>query len=169
MRRRTLLTGLGLAGLGLGGGAVLAGCTGDAAPAPTTDSGTPEPSDNDAEVVATAAAEESALIRLYDQALASNLAGSPAVAALLSELASQHRLHLQAITTNDAAVPDDQQSGTAPTTLTLADLVAAERLAADQRTASCEQVQANELARTLALISASEAAHAQAITAVMPA
>lgn len=160
MDRRTLLAGVGLAGLALGSSAVLTSCTDDATPTPTDSANTDAPTSDDANVIASAAANEVALIGRYEQVLAAGSALTPAVANLLTEILQQHRLHLQALSVDDFA-PASQTAGVTPT---LADLTAAERAAADERTLSCESAADPNLARTLALIAASEASHAQALT-----
>lgn len=141
--RRALILGSGAAALGL------AACSNDS-PAPAA-STTPADVDSTRHEVATS---EQALIDLYAAAIATN----PTVADQLQVIADQHADHLAAL--GVAAQP----ASPAPTAGTsLADLRDAERQAARQRRTACVASSDGELARTLALIAASEASHVAAL------
>lgn len=184
MHRRTLL---GLVGASIGAGVVVAGCTSTPDPdgQPTHTSQPTSTEDLDNSLRRTVRAQELALISVYDQAISLY----PQLTASLRPLADQHRQHHDALaapsaTSDEAAdlnatedLDQSESEETEPTTPgdatglptndgpgALAALAAAERVAADQRTDSCVAAQLPTLARLLALIAASEASHAEALT-----
>jgi hypothetical protein len=163
MRRRTLL---GL--VALAAAPVAAGCTDSSSPepAPTRPSPTnapePDPETTDGPLRADVAAAESTLLALYSATLTAH----PSLRGTLTPIAEQHEQHLRAM--NDA--PGSATAAAPPPSVAsdpaaaVAELIAAERAAADARTQACGQARDVELARLLALIAASEASHAQALT-----
>jgi hypothetical protein len=173
VHRRTLLA---LLGTSIGAGAGLAGCTSSQEPLiPTTGPPQPDPTeDADASLRAVVRADERALIGLYAQAIAAY----PQLTDRLRPLVEQHQQHFDALNGDDGSFdeesPDNpgQSDGTDPSAplptndvvMALATLSNAERAAADQRTESCVFAQSTQLTRLLALIAASEASHAQALT-----
>ena len=148
LTRRALLGGSAALAAG-----VLAACTSDPTPAP---SDSPSPTaDVDAQVRVSVADGEAQLIALYDAVLAAH----PGLAADLEPLRAEHIAHADAV----AATPTP--AGPAPTVgsrpQALAALIEAEQQAVAQRTGACEASTAADLARTVALIAASEAGHAE--------
>jgi hypothetical protein len=134
----------------------LMACTSDADPggdstataAPTVQSGSPS------------AVSEAALVAQYEAALATVGQSDTETLALLAEIRDQHRAHLDALGgAPEAPVPSPASSAQT----VLADLVAAERGAYKERVAACVDATEPDLARVLALIAASEAAHVPAL------
>jgi hypothetical protein len=116
---------------------------------------------------ATTAAAENELIALYEATIAAHAS----LAASLAPLAEQHREHRAAL--EPGIEPDPGVLPTAPVIsadpgTAVTEIIAAERSAADARTVDCEQARADDLARLLALIAASEASHAEALSATGP-
>lgn len=148
--------GLGRRGF-LAGAAALAGSMALAA----CSSASPTSANSDTDTVrAQVAAAEGALVALY----ATTVAAFPELAAGLQPIMREHQAHLAAMGTGlatDAATPAGQPPATAAQALiALAD---AERRAAQQRREACVAASDDELARILALIAASEAAHVPAL------
>ena len=119
-------------------------------------SDSPSPTaDVDAQVRVSVADGEAQLIALYDAVLAAH----QGLAADLEPLRAEHIAHADAV----AATPTP--AGPAPTVgsrpQALAALIEAEQQAVAQRTGACEASTAADLARTVALIAASEAGHAE--------
>jgi hypothetical protein len=142
LTRRALLGGSAALAAG-----VLAACTSDPTPVP---SDSPSPTaDADAQVRVSVADGEAQLIALYDAVLAAH----PGLAADLEPLRA------------DAVAATPTPAGPAPTVgsrpQALAALIEAEQQAVAQRTGACEASTAADLARTVALIAASEAGHAE--------
>lgn len=118
------------------------------------DNADPEPSptpDPDALTREDVAAQEWALVALYDAAIAAE----PGQAKALATLRDQHVEHASALgsTTPGASAPASAAPGRAQ-------LAAAEEEASRARVTSCSRAVDAELARLLALIGASEAGHA---------
>jgi hypothetical protein len=179
VHRRTLLR---FVGAGIGAGVFLSGCTSEADPdgQPTSTTQPTPVEDVDNPLRTSTQAHELALISLYDQAISLY----PQLAGQLRPLADQHRQHFEALavpgatpestpdpdtsgspTSSDTALPGDALSLPAnDASGALAALTAAERVAADQRTDACVDAQSVTLARVLALIAASEASHAEALS-----
>lgn len=173
MHRRTLLA---LLGTSVGVGVGLAACTSSQEPlVPTTGPPQPDPTeDADASLRAVVRADEQALIGLYAQAIAAY----PELNDRLRPVVEQHQQHFDALNTDDGspsgespANPDQTDGSDVSTPLPTNDVVSAlatlsnaERAASDQRTESCVSAQSTDLTRLLALIAASEASHAQALT-----
>ncbi len=148
LTRRALIGGSALIGAAL----VAAACSPSPSPEPS-DSATPEP-DADAQVRADVAAQESAIIALYDAVIAAH----PALASDLSAIRDEHAAHAEAmgVTGPSAAPPVVGTQAEA-----LAALSDAEKQAIAQRTAACEAASGADLARVTALIAASEAGHVE--------
>jgi hypothetical protein len=148
LTRRTVLGGSAVLGL-----ALLTGCTSEPEPAPS-DTPAPVP-DADAQVRDTVAAEEAALIALYDAAIAAH----PGLAGDLTPLRDQHVAHAEAM----GSAPQSGQAvgGVGSRPQALAALKDAEQRAIAQRTSACEAATGIDTARTIALIAASEAGHAE--------
>ena len=147
MSRRAVLA----AGAGIAGAGVLAAC-GDstAAPGPADDP-----------VATEVAGAEQALIAQY-QAF---IAAFPQLSVELTPILDQHADHLKAlgVTITSTAAP---VAASDPRTA-VAVLADAEREAAKARRTSCVAATNPELARLLALIAASEASHAPALTRML--
>lgn len=154
LTRRAFL-GVSTASLGL----TLAACTGQGDGGPSTGgSGA-----GDEAVVLAALMGELTLLSAYDAALRQ----SPSLAGVLEPLRAQHAAHAQALraqraVTEPTRIPEITVPG-APAGA-IAALRRAEQDAATARTASCVEAADPSLARTLALIAASEASHAAALT-----
>lgn len=166
--RRTLL-GLAVAAVAV---PVTAACTSSSDPGPDPDEPTNAPTDGsgdeaeavDAGLRVGAAEAERQLIARYDATIARH----PALGAALTPLVEQHREHRSALdpraapetgtATESATIPADPSTA-------VAELIAAERVAAEARTGDCEQARSVDLARLLALVAASEASHAEALAA----
>lgn len=140
------------------GTALLAGCTSAPEPAPTgSEAPSPDP-DADAQVRLDVAANEASIIGLYDAVLAAY----PGLADALAPLREEHRAHAAAMGDPTDVGPADggpAEVGSRPQAL--AALIEAEQQAVAQRTSACEATSQEELARTIALIAASEAGHAE--------
>ena len=130
-------------------GASLAACSAaEPAPDATTDA--------DAALRQSVAEDEQRLIALYDGTIAVVAEGE--LRATLQLLRDQHAEHAAAV------APDVAPAQIAGSTPTVADLQALERAAAAARRDACVAATDTELARVLALIAASEAAHVPALT-----
>lgn len=138
--------------LALGGTAVagfaLAACSADE-PAPDATA------DADIALRQSVAEGEQRLIALYDATIAGIAEGE--LRMTLQMLRDQHAEHAAAI------APDVAPAQIAGSTPTVADLQALERAAANARRDACVAATDAELARVLALIAASEAAHVPAL------
>ena len=163
MRRRTLL-GLAVAAAVV---PVTTACTPSADPGPDPSTPTGVPTDDaasrDNAVRSSAAAAETELIARY----VATIAAHATLASSLAPLADQHREHLAAL--GPDAMNDDPGPLVTPMispdpVAALAEIIAAERAAADARTTECEQSVSVELTRLLATIAASEASHAEALS-----
>lgn len=148
LTRRALLGGSAALAAG-----VLAACTSDPVPAP---SDSPSPAaDADAQVRVTVADGEAQLIALYDAVIAAH----PGLAPDLEPLRAEHLAHADAVAAAPSPAGPAPAVGSRPQAL--AALIEAEQQAVAQRTGACEASTASDLARTLALIAASEAGHAE--------
>lgn len=164
MRRRTLL-GLAVAAAAV---PVTTGCTSsadsDADPSPSTDESTDDSQASiDTSLRIGAVAAETELIDRYDATIAAH----PALAAGLTPLADQHREHRVALQSQPAPNSQTSPAGvnvSSDPAIAVNDIIAAERTAADARTLDCERAESVELTRLLALIAASEASHAEALS-----
>lgn len=107
-------------------------------------------------------AAETALVALYDQAIA----GLPDLQPALGAIREQHLAHATAM----GAAPDAQGAPPGPLPPTAAQvlqgLIDAERTAVGARTAACVAAPEAELARVLALITASESSHLPYLTSI---
>lgn len=142
----------------LGGAATLtavfvAGCSRETGPVPTS-SPTSEP-DDDAQVRAAIAAEEAAIIGLYDAVIAAH----PGLAGDLGPVRDEHAAHLDTMTSPPPSAPPAPAVGSRPQAISA--LIEAEQQAVAQRTSACESATGAEIARLAALIAASEAGHAE--------
>jgi hypothetical protein len=151
--RRAIVAGLvlspfALAACGAAGGQ---GSTSGATSSAPTDSPAPDES-----IRATCASAEADLIALYN----ATLVAYPDTAGLLT-IRDEHAAHLEAlgVSVNPFSAPDVATSQTQA----LKDLQKAEQAAAEARTGDCVAVGDAALARVIALIAASEAAHAVAL------
>jgi len=162
VRRRTFLGLTAVAAFPL-----TAACTSDPDTDPTQ---TPEPTPTDSTSPTTdenplrtqVGQEEGSLIARYEATIAAH----PNLSASLAPLAEQHRAHLTAVIGSSAAPSPQPPPAMIPSdsTVALAEIIAAERSAADARTTACGMATSVELARLLALIAASEASHAEALS-----
>ena len=135
---------------------IAVGCTSTADPDSSSASGTdPAPApEADAAVRAGVAADEAALIALYDAVIAAH----PDLAGDLTPLRDEHVAHAESMGALESApVP----AGVGTRAQALAAIREAEQRAVAERTASCEECTTADLARLTALIAASEAGHAQ--------
>lgn len=132
------------------GALALAGCT--SGPPTAADTGTDR-------VRAQVAADEASLIAQY----ATTIAALPQLAASLQPIMQEHQAHLAAMgaRATESATPAGRPPGSPDQAL--AALADAERAAAQQRREACVASGDAELARILALIAASEAAHIPAL------
>lgn len=147
---------------------VLAACTADDDTSPTPQP-SPSPSTDTAAAIDAlrrqVADQEQALLTRYDATITAH----PTLAATLGVIGDQHREHRRALIPEAEGSAADPQSPTSPPLIpedpaaALAELIAAERAAADERTVACEEAEGADLARLLALIAASEAGHAEAL------
>jgi hypothetical protein len=160
LRRRTLL-GLSVWAVTV---PTIAGCTSTPQPSPQPTAPTESPAIPDDSAVRDGAARgEAELISRYSATMTAH----PALAGALAPIADQHRQHRQALL-GDTAV-EDGDTGAVETispdpAVALTDLIAAERAAAEARTADCDRAQQVDVIRLLALIAASEASHAEALS-----
>jgi len=128
----------------------LAACSSAAVDAPATRDG------RDAASATPSTENEAALIAQYDEVMTQY----PQLAATLAPVRDQHRAHLVALggsPTSLAAPPTRPRAGSARAAV--ATLAEAEKQAAQLRLTDCLAATEGPLARTLALIAASEAAH----------
>ena len=147
--RRALVVGL------VGAPLVLAACGGGgASPTSATGSSSQAPAPDDG-VRGRCAQAEADLIALYDVAIAQH-PDKPELVTIREE----HRAHLDAFRAGESGA-----SGTgAPSSASVKDLQRAEQAAADARTTDCVEAGSDSsLARLIALVAASEAAHATAL------
>lgn len=161
--RRTIL-------LGLVGAAVLVtvtGCTSDEPPA-GSGSGPGAAPDPDLALAATAVADKLTLVALYEASIArfGGLGGR------LASLREDHSAHAQALATFAAPAPAESASPSPPAPAVPDDrdralmaLAGAETAAAGRRIGQCEAAGNPELARLIAAIGGSEAAHAAVLGA----
>ena len=159
LRRRSVL------GLAAAAAIPLAGCTTESEPGPTISPSPTEPDPSaDVALQELVVAQESNLLAQY----AATIAAHPALATSLAPLAQQHQDHLDALQPAQPSADGNRTPSNIPTdpTAAIAQLAAAERAAADERTSACEQAIAMDLTRLLALIAASEASHAEALTSL---
>jgi len=131
---------------------VVVGCSREPEPLPT--SATSEP-DVDAQVRAAIAAQEAAIIGLYDAVIAAH----PGLAGDLRPVRDEHAAHLDAMATPPASTPPTPAIGSRPQAVRA--LIDAEQQAVAQRTSACEAATGADIARLAALIAASEAGHAE--------
>jgi len=152
LTRRAVLGGSAIVGV-----AILTGCTSDPAPDASTASPTGESdaADADAPVRTSVAADEAAIIALYDAVLAAY----PRLSADLAPLRDEHIAHADAM--GESVAPAAPPAAPASQPQALAALVDAEQQAVAQRTSACEESTGEDIARTIALIAASEAGHAE--------
>jgi hypothetical protein len=138
---------------------ILAACTGSAEPSPASTSASAMPADLATEV----AAEESALMAIYDTVLVGVPGLGGEVTALLTLIRDQHAQHLEALGGSGAQPP--LSGAPAPTTpaSAVALLISAEREAARSRIRACVAADEGDLARLLTFIGASEASHVPAL------
>lgn len=148
-RRRLLVGSVALLGVGASN-VVLTGCGEDEA-APVTLEADPVRLDS--------LASELDLIAAYEQTIAMR----PDLAASLTPIAEQHRLHAEELA---AGQPLDVSGRTVSVPGTVADLQERERQAAGLRAGACVRSQNPELAEKLSLIGASEAQHVVALAAL---
>lgn len=119
------------------------------------DSSSPK-ENTDASVRSTVADSEQRLIALY----AATIKAFPALRPRLAALKSQHEDHFLAMTSQQPTTTTPEPVSTNQRAAITA-LIRAESAAAKERTQSCAAATDTELAWTLALVSASEASHAQ--------
>lgn len=117
------------------------------------------------------AADEEALIALYEAVIASLPEDGGSVRPLLLAIRDQHRQHRTALladaaSAGDAAPAPDPAPSFAPGDRALAALLEAERAAAKARIRACVAAEDPELVRVLAFIAASEASHVPALRAL---
>lgn len=157
LRRRSVL------GMAAAAAIPLTGCTTQNEPVPTSSPSATEPDPSaDLALQALVADHERSLLAQY----AATIAAHPSLASSLAPLAEQHQAHLDALQSPPTPTTGNPAASSVPTepTAAIAQLAAAERAAADERTSACEQAMAIDLTRLLALIAASEASHAEALT-----
>ncbi len=145
-RRAVLISATGIAGAG-----ILTAC----ATGPETSAGAADP------VSAEVAGAEQSLIAQY-QAF---ITAFPELSADLNPLLEQHADHAKAIGVKANAATAPVAAADARTAIAV--LADAERAAAKARRASCVAATDQELARIVALIAASEASHAPALTRML--
>ena len=152
--RRRVLSGVTLGVLT----ASLAGCGGDE----QTDGSVVTTTDVGESIRQEVIVAETALVALYDQAIA----GLPDLQPALGAIRDQHRAHATAM--GAAADAQGAPPGPLPPTAVqvLQNLIDAERAAVGARTAACIGAPEAELARVLALITASESSHLPYLTAI---
>jgi hypothetical protein len=156
LTRRTVLGGAAALAASLLGTA----CTSEAAPVPDiTTTPQPEPEPDDA-VRQAVAGQEAELIALYDATLTAH----PGLAAVLAPIRAEHAEHATAM----GVPPGDPLPVTAAPTpgQALVALIEAEQQAIGLRTTACEACTDTDLARTTALIAASEAGHVEFLRGV---
>jgi hypothetical protein len=146
--RRALIGGSALIGASL----MAAACSPSPSPEPT-DTSTPEP-DVDAQVRSDVAAQEVAIIALYDAVMAAH----PELASDLATLRDEHAEHAEALA---SPAPASSAPAIGSRAEALAAVTEAEKQAIAQRTAACEAASGADLARLTALIAASEAGHVE--------
>ena len=146
--RRALIGGSALIGASL----MAAACSPGPSPEPT-DTSTPEP-DVDAQVRSNVAAQEAAIIALYDAVMAAH----PELASDLAALRDEHAEHAEAL---GSPAPASSAPAIGSRAEALAAVSEAEKQAIAQRTAACEAASGADLARLTALIAASEAGHVE--------
>lgn len=147
--RRQGLTALAI----LGPVGFLAACSSDSEPDPA------EPTALPATVSTGVAAQEQELVAMYDAAIAAY----PEVASALQVIRDQHLEHAMALDATSSPSPSPTAEVAESVDAALVSLVKAERRAMRQRIDACVEAQEAGLARTLAFIAASEAAHVPAL------
>ncbi len=136
---------------------LLAACTSSSdEPAPAEGSSAPSTA-----VASQTALDEIRLIAVYEAALAAVPTEQAAVRDLLADIRDQHRAHLDAF--GESPEPPAAPALPAATDRILATLIDVERTAARDRVAACVDAADPQLARLLALVAASEAAHVPAL------
>ena len=141
---------------------LLAACTGDAGPAPTTPvDGSAAPAPTEA-----TAAQEAVLVAAYDAALGALPALDADTVALLTLIRDQHAQHRDALggSAEEApgvAAPQSRDEA-------IGALIDAERAATRSRVRACVAATDPEAARLLSLIAASEASHVPALRDLRP-
>jgi hypothetical protein len=100
------------------------------------------------------AAQEAAIIALYDAAIAAH----PDLATDLATLRDEHAEHAEAV---GSPAPAPSAPAVGSRAEALAAITEAEKQAIAQRTAACEAASGADLARLTALIAASEAGHVE--------
>lgn len=153
-RRRLLAATPGA--LGLGGLALLGGCSAEPSSLVSPSIKITEPLDE--ALRETALASELELIAAYEAVIAAH----PQLAPNLSRILDQHRIHTEACTKGEA-VPQNSIPWVSPPTASaaVAELIELEKSAAKQRAGVCEVGVEPEFVTTMALISGSEAQHAR--------
>lgn len=136
----------------MGAALIAAACSPSPSPEPS-DSATAAP-DADAQVRVDVAAQEAAIIALYDAVIAAH----PALASDLSTIRDEHAAHAEAM---GVAGPSTAPPAIGTRAEALAAVSDAEKQAIAQRTAACEAASGADLARITALIAASEAGHVE--------
>lgn len=138
----------------IGASLVAAACSPSPSPEPT-DTPAPEPDvDADAQVRSDVAAQEAAIIALYDAVVAAH----PELATDLAALRDEHAEHAEAL---GSPTPASGAPAVGSRAEALAAVMEAEKQAIAQRTAACEAASGADLARLTALIAASEAGHVE--------
>lgn len=140
--------------------ALLVACTGEAADPAPSPSGAAAPEG----LAESVAAAEAGLVAAYDAAIAALAQADPELIALLTSIRDQHAAHRDALGGTSAA-PEAPAQPVAQAAV-IDELVAAERQATRDRIDACEAASDPALARLLALIGASEAAHVPALREV---
>lgn len=156
LTRREGLLALGLlASVGLA-----AGCSGSAEPPSGSASALP------ADLAAEVAAEEAALVAIYDEALAATPGLDAGTAGLLTLIRDQHAEHLDALGGVAASRSPSAPPPAATAEAVIPILLAAERAAARSRIRACVAADDPGLARLLTFIGASEASHVPVLRAL---
>lgn len=126
------------------------------APPTTTPGATPAP-----DLAMQAAAEESALIALYDAAIAALPAGDSR--SLLTTIRAEHEQHRSALQPSAGSSSVPVTDGVGSGDVGISTLMDAERAAVKGRIRDCTEAPDPDLARLLAFIGASEAGHVAAL------
>lgn len=142
---------------------LLAACTAGGDTSPTT-SPPPSPTPTEGPV------DDGLLLRVVDAETVllarygATIAAHPSLSTSLTVISEQHREHLRALAPTEESPPDAFGPVPQDPAAAVAELIAAERAAAEERTTACEEAADIDLARLLALIAASEAGHAEALS-----
>ena len=158
-RRAVLSAGVALA---------VAACSpsADAPPAPEQSTPSESPPDPDLGLRGDVAAQEWALVALYDSALATPGTLDPSLLALMRD---QHREHAAALGSAEPPAGAPTSATGSPSTAPApggdvrARLIESEQQAAGARTDACGAARDPDLVRLLALIASSEASHAESL------